>query len=92
MAEHDENPATPRVDRAQARASARGTQSNPTREVEPGEKRYSVEELSENPRLIGSSARAIAGAFHGVTTPKTFTLDEAAKRVREFMERPEERA
>jgi hypothetical protein len=87
MGEHDE---TAKPDRAQARAGARGTQSNPTRNVSPGEKRYSIEELTENPRLIGSSGRAIAGALHGETA-KTFTLDDAAKRVREFLERPEER-
>lgn len=77
----------PKVDREQERAAKRGSQSNP--ENVPEEVRYSVEELMENPRLIRTNSRAIAGAFHGVTSPKTFTLDDAAKRVQEFLKRPE---
>ena len=73
-------------DRAQERAARRGSQSSPDRE--PEEVRYSVEQLTENPRLVNTNARAIAGAFHGVTEPKTFTLEQAAERVNDFLKRP----
>lgn len=88
MAEEDAT--TPKPDRSQARAAARGAQSNPSREVAPGEVKYSVADLMENPRLIRSNTRAIAGAFHDEPEGKRVTLEEAAKRVGDFLERPED--
>lgn len=75
---------TARPDRAQEKAAARGTQSNPT--AEPETVRFSIEDLRENPRLLGSgiSRHAVAGALAG-SSKKTFTLDEAAKAVERFL-------
>lgn len=77
-------------DKAQERAARRGSQSNP--ENAPEEVRYSVDDLMDNPRLVNTNSRAIAGAFAGVTSPKTFTLAEASERVNAFLTRPEETA
>lgn len=77
------------MDRAQERAAKRGTQSSPG--SSPEEVRYSVDDLRENPRLINANSRAVDGAFSDLSASgrKTFTLDEAAKRVRTFLGRAE---
>lgn len=83
MADHP--PASP--DRAAERAARRGTQSNP--EGAPEEVRFSIEDLFENPRRLGEGVTrpAIAGALHG-SDQATFTLEEAADLVNEFLKRP----
>jgi hypothetical protein len=80
---------TVKPDQAAAKAAARGSQSNPEREVEPAEVRYTVEELTENPRLLGSriSPHGIAGVLSG-ESQKTWTLSQAAKKLDEALTRP----
>lgn len=90
MADGDQQQTTAKPDKAQERAARRGSQSNP--EATPEEVRYSVDDLMDNPRLVNTNSRAIAGAFAGVTEPKTFTLADASKRVNEFLNRPAEGA
>lgn len=81
----DETP-TAKPDRAAERAAARGTQSSPDRV--PEEVRYTVDDLRENPRLLGPNITepAIAGALFGATK-KTWTLDEVRGRLDEFLTR-----
>lgn len=81
----DETPAV-RPDRSAERAAARGTQSSPDRV--PEEVRYTVEDLRENPRLLGPDITepAIVGALFG-SAKKTWTLDEVRDRLREFLTR-----
>lgn len=74
------------ADKAQERAARRGSQSDPANT--PDEVRYTIEELKENPSLLGDgiSAHAIAGALHD-TERKTFTLGTAVKLVNQFLNR-----
>lgn len=74
-----------KVDRAAERAASRGTQSNPG--AEPEEVRYSVDQLMEAaPQLLGVSRTVLAGGLYG-SSKKTYTLDEAKKRVDAFLKR-----
>lgn len=54
------------------------------------EEKFSVEDLLDNPRRIGASGRAIAGAFEGVDPARRiYTAEDATKRVDQFLTRKE---
>lgn len=76
-------------DRQAAAANARGSQSDPTREVDAEEVRYTLDELKAAPRLLGSgiSPHAVEGALVGASR-KSFTLAQAADELRTFLGRP----
>lgn len=69
----------PKTEPAAEKAPARGSSAKESA-------RYSVDDLRENPRLLGTgiSRHALAGALAG-QTKKTFTIDEASKLVDRFL-------